>query len=78
MKDRQLQNAFTYQGYRAPYQYNAEAKMWMGGIQRGNIFIEFGGDTILEAEEEFHSLLDAYLKGCAEDGEKPEPTDEEV
>ena len=78
MKERQSQTVFTYQGYRAPYEHDADAKMWTGGIHRGNIFIEFGGDTEQEAEEEFHSLLDAYLKGCAESGEKPEPTDEEV
>lgn len=68
MKERQLQTAFTYHGYRAPYEYDAEAKMWIGGIQSGDIFIEFGGDTEQEAEEEFHFLLDAYLKSCAESG----------
>ena len=47
--------------------------MWVGGIHRGNMFVEFGGDTEQEAEEEFHSILDAYLKGCAENGETPEP-----
>jgi sugar lactone lactonase YvrE len=49
--------------------------MWTGGIHRGNIFIEFGGDTEQEAEEEFRSLLDVYLEGCAESGEKQEPID---
>ena len=76
MKERP-QTVFSYQAYRAPYEYNADAKMWTGGIHRGNMFIEFGGDTEQEAEEEFHSLLDAYLKDCAENREKPEPPDEE-
>jgi hypothetical protein len=51
MKVRQLQTAFIYQGHRAPYEYGANAKMWTGGIPRGSIFIEFGGDTEQEAEE---------------------------
>lgn len=76
MKERQSQKLFSYQGYRAPYQYVAEAKMWEGGIHRGNMFIEFGGDTEQEAEEGFHSLLDSHLKDCAESGEKPELPDE--
>jgi predicted HicB family RNase H-like nuclease len=75
MKEGQLQTTFTYHGYRAPYQYDVKAKMWIGGIHRGNIFLEFGGDTEQDAEEEFHSLLDVYLQGCAESGEKPEPID---
>jgi predicted HicB family RNase H-like nuclease len=73
MKKRQSEEVFSYRGYRAPYQYVTEAKMWVGGIHRGNMFVEFGGDTEQEAEEEFHSILDAYLKGCAENGETPEP-----
>jgi len=51
--------------------------MWEGGIHRGNMFMEFGGDTEREAEEEFHSLIDTYLKDCAENGEKAEPPDDE-
>jgi predicted HicB family RNase H-like nuclease len=78
MKESQLQSVFTYKGYRATYGYDDETKMWTGGVHRGNIFLEFGGDTEQEAEEEFHSLLDIYLKDCAESGEKPEPTDEAV
>lgn len=78
MKERQLETAFTYRGYRAPYEYDANAKMWTGGLRRGNIFVKFGSDTEQETEEEFRSLLDAYLKDCAENGEKPEPTDKEV
>jgi predicted HicB family RNase H-like nuclease len=77
MKERHSQTVFSYQGYQAPYQYVTEAKMWTGGMHRGTMFIEFGGDTEQEAEEEFHSLLDAYLKDCAESGETPEPPDEE-
>ncbi len=77
MKKGQPQMVFSYQGYRAPYQYVEDANMWEGGIHRGNMFIEFGGDIEQEAEEEFHALLDAYLKDCAENGEKPEPPDDE-
>lgn len=68
MKERQLQTAFTYHGHRVPHEYHASSQMWIGGMQSGDIFIEFGGDTEQEAEEEFHSLLDAYLKSCAESG----------
>ncbi len=78
MREKQSQNVFSYQGYWAPYEYDDDAKMWEGAIHRGNMSMEFGGDTEQEAEEEFHSLLDAYLKSCAESGEKPEPPDEEV
>ena len=39
--------------------------------------MEYGGDIEQEAEEEFHALLAAYLKDCAENREKPEPPDYE-
>jgi len=78
MKERQSQKVFSYQGYRASYQYVADTKMWEGGMQRGNMSIEFGGDSEQEAEEEFRYMMDAYLKDCADSGETPEPPDEEV
>lgn len=76
MKESESQKVFTYLGYCATCQYVTAAKMWEGGIHRGNMFIEFGGDTEQEAEEEFRSLLDAYLRDCAKNEEKPEPPDE--
>ena len=78
MKEGQPQRVLSYEGYRAPCQYVADSNMWEGGIHRGNMLIEFGGDTEREAEEEFHSLIDAYLKDCAENGEKAEPPEEKV
>jgi predicted HicB family RNase H-like nuclease len=78
MKATQPPTTFSYLGYRAAYEYDANANMWTGSIHQGNIFIEFGSDTEQEAEEEFHSLVDSYLKDCAESGEKPEPPDDEV
>jgi hypothetical protein len=77
MKARQPAKVFSYQGYRALYRYVAETQMWEGGIHQGNMFIEFGGYTEQEAEDEFRSLLDAYLKECSENGEKPEPSTEQ-
>jgi len=35
MKEGQPQKVFSYQGYRAPCQYVADANMWEGGIHRG-------------------------------------------
>jgi hypothetical protein len=70
-------DGITYQSYRVTYGYEEQTK-WTGGIHRGNIFIEFGGDTKEEAKEEFHSLLDIYLKDCIESGGKQELTDEEA
>ncbi len=78
MMEGQAQKVFSYQGYRAPHQYAADSNRWDGGMHRGNMHIEFGGDTEREAEEEFHSLIDAYLKDCAENGEKAEPPQEKV
>jgi hypothetical protein len=73
MMNRRSQKAFRYLGYQAPYGYDAESKIWEGGLHEGSIFLEFCCETEKEAEVEFHFLLDAYLTDCAENGETPEP-----
>ena len=55
------QKVFSYQGYRAPYQYVADANMWEGGIHRGRGYFILAFSKA-EASSQLRPIRSRYQK----------------
>ncbi|MBD2465064.1 type II toxin-antitoxin system HicB family antitoxin [Oscillatoria sp. FACHB-1407] len=62
----------TYQGYTSDIKIDVESKTLHGQILGIKDVVTFEGDTVEKLEKEFHKSVDAYIKFCAEIGQKPD------
>ncbi|MCD8138565.1 MAG: type II toxin-antitoxin system HicB family antitoxin [Planctomycetaceae bacterium] len=62
----------TYKGYTAAVEFNPEDGMFVGRVLRIQDLIDFEGETIDEAEKDFHNAIKSYLNACKVTGTKPD------
>lgn len=65
-------NTMEYKGYTALIEYSSEDSCLVGHVIGINDIIGFHGDSIAEVTNNFHDVLDCYLKACEERGKTPE------
>lgn len=65
-------NTMEYKGYTALIEYSAEDECLVGHVIGINDRIGFDGESIAEITQNFHDVLDCYLKACEERGKQPE------
>lgn len=62
----------NYKGYTGVTMYDKKQKKYYGTVVGIKDVITFQGETILEAEDEFHQSVDDYLNFCHELGQIPD------
>ena len=61
----------TYKGYIAELHLDTQDKIIVGQVMNTTDLISFHGDTIIEAEQAFHDVLNTYLDSCAQENIEP-------
>ena len=61
----------TYNGYIGAVEYDDNARTLSGRVINANVLVSFRGDSVQELEASFHSVVDAYLEDCRENGSSP-------
>ncbi len=62
----------TYKNYTAEVEVDPDAKVIAGRVLYLRDVIVFEGETVEDAEHQFHTSMDDYLAWCAERGKEPE------
>ena len=62
----------TYKNYTAEVEIDPDAKVLAGRVLYLRDVIVFEGETVEDAERQFHASVDDYLAWCAERGKEPE------
>jgi predicted HicB family RNase H-like nuclease len=62
----------TYKNYTAEVEIDPDAKVLAGRVLYLRDVIVFEGETVDDAERQFHASVDDYLAWCAERGKEPE------
>lgn len=65
-------NIMRYKGYRAKVEYSAEDSCLVGRVLDIHDIISFEGQSIQEAEMDFHNAIDQYVEDCRESGKEPD------
>ena len=53
-----------YKGYEAIIEYDDEDRLFVGRVINTQDIIVFGGLSVAELEESFHTVIDEYLMDC--------------
>ena len=61
----------NYKGYAAELCLDTQDKIIVGQVINTADIISFHGETIREAEQAFHDVLDSYLEACKQGNIKP-------
>jgi len=61
-----------YKGYRAQIEHDPDVKVFAGRVLTVRDVIYFEGETVEDAEREFHISIDDYLAWAVEDGFEPD------
>lgn len=67
-----MTGTLNYKGYTAKLSFSEEENQFYGDVLDVNDVIVFYGTTVDELRSNFHSVVDAYLDACAEDGVEPD------
>jgi predicted HicB family RNase H-like nuclease len=62
----------TYKNYTAEVEIDPDAKVLAGRVLYLRDVIVFEGETVEDAERQFHVSVDDYLAWCAERGKEPD------
>jgi predicted HicB family RNase H-like nuclease len=65
----------TYKGYTAEVERDPDVEVFAGRVLAIRDVIVFEGETVEDAEREFHFSIDDYLAWAAEDGFEPNHPD---
>lgn len=65
-------NMFSYKGYYATVEFDAETLMLRGTIHGLRNRVTFESEDVAHVETAFHKTLDDYLESCRETGKDPE------
>ena len=69
--ERNNNNPFVYKGYKARIEYNEELNCLYGSVSGIDRTFVFGGSSLMELNEIFHSMIDGYLAECEKEGIEP-------
>lgn len=72
MPFREIESLMRYKGYRAKVEYSAEDNCLVGHVVDIHDIISFEGQSIQEAEKDFHNAIDQYVEDCRESGKEPD------
>lgn len=64
-------NIMNYRGYPAKVEYSDEDGCLVGRVLGIRDIIGFHGDSVGEAEKDFHAAIDFYLASCKRRGKEP-------
>jgi predicted HicB family RNase H-like nuclease len=64
-------NTLNYKGYIARIDADLDDGILMGRVVNTRDIIGFHGETISEAVESFHAVIDEYLEDCKQRGKDP-------
>ena len=67
-----MTETMNYKGYTAKLSFDDAESQFYGDVLDVNDVIVFYGTTAAELRSNFHSVVDAYLDACAEDGVEPD------
>ncbi len=66
------ENIMHYKGYPARLEYSSEDGCLVGRVLGIRDIIGFHGDSVAEAEKDFHEAIDFYLASCKRRGKTPD------
>lgn len=65
-------NAWSYKGYFARVEFDAEDRLFVGHVAGINDVVGFHSDNVGGLEEAFHEAVDDYLEACEKANKVPE------
>lgn len=67
-----MKNTMTYKGYTGTVEFSEEDGCLFGRVVGINDIISYEGQSIPEIRQDFHEMIDWYLKECASKGKQPD------
>lgn len=67
-----MNNTMEYRGYLGSVEYSEEDKILYGKVLGIRSLLSYEGESVSELVEDFHGVVDDYLRICEEDGAAPE------
>ena len=65
-------SGFTYKGYTARVQFDADDEIFFGRLGGISDIISFHADSVQELKQAFHEAVDDYIATCAKIGKPPQ------
>ena len=67
-----MSNLLSYKYYNGTVEYSKEDKCLFGKVVGVKSLLSYEGNSVQELEEDFHNVIDEYIKDCEERGVTPE------